>query len=220
MRRGPSPYVVEVEAVTPETRSTPSVVGAAAAAARSASSPAVPKAHATAPDRAQVPRQAPRVHAGDGGQAVADEKALEPFGRPPVGGRHREIAHHDAAAERLGGLVVLAIGAVVADVGVGERHHLPGVGGIRDDFLIAAHGGVEHELARGHGANAPAASPAKTVPSAVTSRARGRSSPRTGPLPAAGLLNAGLVNAGLVIAGPPHRSRPARHAGSCAARRR
>ena len=98
-----------------------------------------------------MPGQAPRVDPGDGGQAVADEKALEPFGGAPVGGSHREIAHHDAPAKRLRRLVVLGVGAVVADVGVGERHDLPGVGGIRDDLLIAAHGGVEHELPRGDG---------------------------------------------------------------------
>ena len=51
IRSGPSPYVDVVVAVTPETRSRPSVVGAAAAAARSSASGAVPKAQGMAPTR-------------------------------------------------------------------------------------------------------------------------------------------------------------------------
>ena len=47
------------------------------------------------------------------------------------------------------GLIVLAVGAVVADVGTGEGHDLPGIRGIGDDLLVAAHGGVEHQLAGG-----------------------------------------------------------------------
>src|ERR1019366_7465247 len=78
-------------------------------------------------------------------------EALQPLRGAPVGGDDREIPHHDAPAERLRGLVVVGIGAVVADVRVGEGHNLPGVGGVRDDLLVPAHRRVEDELPGGHG---------------------------------------------------------------------
>ena len=44
------------------------------------------------------------------------------------------------------GLLVARIGAHVADVRAGECHQLPGVGRIRENLLIAGHGGVEHHF--------------------------------------------------------------------------
>ena len=43
-------------------------------------------------------------------------------------------------------LVVFIAHAVIADQGVGHDHSLRGVGRVRENFLIAHHGGVEHQL--------------------------------------------------------------------------
>ena len=53
----------------------------------------------------------------------------------------------DDGGPGLFGLVVLGRAAGVADVRVGQRDQLPGVGGIGDDLLVAGHGGVEHHFA-------------------------------------------------------------------------
>ena len=47
------------------------------------------------------------------------------------------------------GFDVLCIDAVVADVRDRERHDLLAVTWVREDFLIAGHGGVEHHLTDG-----------------------------------------------------------------------
>src|SRR5690606_20685360 len=70
----------------------------------------------------------------------------------PAAAAAGQVAHDDAPAERAAALVVGGRGAVVADVGVGERDHLAGVGGVGDDLLVAGEGGVEHHLAAGVGA--------------------------------------------------------------------
>src|SRR5690606_693838 len=44
-------------------------------------------------------------------------------------------------------LEVLAVGGRIADMGVGQGDDLPAVGRIRQDLLVAGHGGVEHHLA-------------------------------------------------------------------------
>ena len=161
--------------MTPETRSIPSVPTADAAAARSSASGAVPKAQGTAPAW-RTWRASRRVSTPvKAGTPWRTQEGLEALGRPPVRRLAGEVAHDDAAAVRDGGLVVGRVRAVVADVRAGEGDHLAGVGRVGDHLLIAAHGRVEDELARGDGHGAPAASPAKTAPSAVTRRARGRS---------------------------------------------
>jgi hypothetical protein len=101
---------------------------------------------------ADVPREAAGVDAGDAGHAVVGEEGLEVVVAPPVAGSAGEVADDDAAAERLATLVVVGRGAVVADVRVGEGDDLPGVGRVRDHLLVAAHHGVEDDLAGGHAA--------------------------------------------------------------------
>ncbi|NJO35952.1 MAG: hypothetical protein HC869_25630 [Rhodospirillales bacterium] len=73
--------------------------------------------------------------------------------RAIVGGVRR---HHpeDRAARRGGGrrrgvLDVLGVDADISNMREGERDDLPGVGGVREDLLVARHGGVEADLADG-----------------------------------------------------------------------
>jgi hypothetical protein len=44
------------------------------------------------------------------------------------------------------GFDVFGIDAVVADMGIGEGDDLLAVARIREDFLVAGHGGIEHHL--------------------------------------------------------------------------
>ena len=100
---------------------------------------------------ADMARQSPGVDAGQRRNAVAAQEGLEGLGGAPVRRLAGQVADHDPPAVRGAGLVVGGVRAVVPDVGAGEGDHLARVGRVRDHLLVAAHGGVEHELARGHG---------------------------------------------------------------------
>ena len=54
---------------------------------------------------------------------------------------------HQAADVRAVGLEILVRDAVVADQGIGHHDNLFGIGGIRDDLLIADDRGVEDDFA-------------------------------------------------------------------------
>ena len=77
----------------------------------------------------------------------------------PVADRHGQIANHQAGRPDLRGLFVLGRHTGVANMRIGQGHNLFGVGGIRKDFLVAGHSGVEHHfthgLTRGTDSNTP-----------------------------------------------------------------
>ena len=58
-----------------------------------------------------------------------------------------ELADDQALDIGLGRLVVCLVGAVVADLGIGENDDLPGVGGIGGDFLVTGKGSIKNDLA-------------------------------------------------------------------------
>ena len=98
---------------------------------------------------ADVPHEPARVHAADADEPVALHPRRQRLLGRAVGGRLAEGAHDEArhlGAVALGGRLE---GAVVADVGVRHHHELADVAGVRQDLLIAAHGGVEAQLAAG-----------------------------------------------------------------------
>ena len=67
-----------------------------------------------------------------------------------------EFADDEAVDLQAARLPVLGVDAVVADERVGHRDDLAGVGRVGEDFLIAGHGGVEHDFAaRSPGAPKP-----------------------------------------------------------------
>jgi hypothetical protein len=78
---------------------------------------------------------------------VPAQKAPCFFLGSPVAGHRRELAHHQALDVRAGSLIVLRVGAVVADVRVSEDDDLAGVGRIGEDFLVTGDGRVENDLA-------------------------------------------------------------------------
>ena len=48
----------------------------------------------------------------------------------------------------LGRFRIFCVGAVIADMWIGERDDLLAIAGIRQDFLVARDGGIENHLAR------------------------------------------------------------------------
>mgnify|MGYP002389275141 CR=1 FL=1 len=69
------------------------------------------------------------------------------------------VADDQARGVDLRGLVILGIGARVADVGIGQGDDLAGVRGVREDLLVARQCGIEDDFAAGTapGANRQAA---------------------------------------------------------------
>src|SRR5947209_19985466 len=64
--------------------------------------------------------------------------------RTPVGADWRKFANYKPLNEGSNGFVVFRIGAVIADVRVGEYYDLPGVGWIGEDFLVSGKRGIKH----------------------------------------------------------------------------
>jgi hypothetical protein len=104
------------------------------------------------PGVADVAGEPARVDAGDAREPVRAQEGVEVAVAAPVAPPPGEVADDDAPAVRGDGLVVGRHRAVVADVGVGERDDLSGVGRVGDDLLVAAEGRVEHDLAARHAA--------------------------------------------------------------------
>ena len=98
---------------------------------------------------ADVPCQSPRIDPGDPRNSGAPQERVERLVGSPVARPARQLAHHDAPAERTPALVVVGADPVVADVGVGEGDDLAGVGRVGDDLLVARQHRVEHDLAGG-----------------------------------------------------------------------
>ncbi len=87
------------------------------------------------------------VDLGEHGNLVALEIFLGNFLRTPVGADARELADDQALDVRTGRLVVFGVGAVIADLGIGENYDLPGVGRIGENFLVASDGSIKNDFA-------------------------------------------------------------------------
>ncbi len=104
-------------------------------------------------------RRASRRGCADGGRARAyrdrrprgcrlcARNALASFVGAPVAGDGGELAHDEAFDVGPRGFVIVAAGAVVADLRVGEDDDLAGIGGVGEDFLVAGERGIEDDLA-------------------------------------------------------------------------
>ncbi|MEY3457593.1 MAG: hypothetical protein RL215_750 [Planctomycetota bacterium] len=78
---------------------------------------------------------------------MSSEEVIEGFAGAVVAGGLAEFADDEAAEEETAAFDVFGVDAVVADEGVGHGDDLTVVGGIRKDFLVAGHAGVEHHFA-------------------------------------------------------------------------
>ena len=99
------------------------------------------------PMAAQPPHDRADVEAFDRGHAVRAQVAAQPALGGAVGGLRGELPGHDprgAGPVRLG---PARAHSVVAEVRLGHHHDLPGGGGVGEDLLIAAHRGMEDDLA-------------------------------------------------------------------------
>ena len=93
------------------------------------------------------------VHSLNADDALLFQPRTQGLRGSPVGVDLRQLRHHKTADLRLAGLVIFRVDAVIADQGIGHRDDLAAVGRVRQDFLVAGHGGVEagfpHFRARG-----------------------------------------------------------------------
>ena len=96
---------------------------------------------------AEMQGQCARVNAIDAGYAVRLQVVAKADLASPVAWAC-EIVHDKPRKEESARFDIFAVYAVVADLGCGERDELPGIARIRDDLLITAHAGVEHDLAQ------------------------------------------------------------------------
>ena len=97
--------------------------------------------------RAEVPRQRPRVHAGDGRDRVVAQERGELACVVEHGGRR--IGDDERPQPRMDRLVVVGEPAVVADQRIGHDHDLARVRGVGADLLVAGLAGVDDEVAAG-----------------------------------------------------------------------
>ena len=95
---------------------------------------------------ADVAHERTGVDALDGHDALAREVVAQALLAAPAGGRGAQVAHHERPQGRPLRLGVVGVHSVVAHLRVGQRHDLPRVGGVGDDFQIALQRGIEADL--------------------------------------------------------------------------
>ena len=93
-----------------------------------------------------MPHQRARVDSCNHRDAGRRQKVLRRLIRAPVARKRRELAHHQTFDEWPSRFIVGLIGAVVADLRVGENHDLSGIRRIGEDFLVAGDGGIENDF--------------------------------------------------------------------------
>ena len=98
---------------------------------------------------AQQSGQLAGVDVDDRHCVFAHQVLRQRHGRAEVGRQQRQVFDDQASGVDLVGFDVFQVDPVVADVRVRERHDLPAVAGVGEDFLVAGEGGVEHHLADG-----------------------------------------------------------------------
>ena len=88
---------------------------------------------------AEDPGQGPGVDVLDAGDAVADQVVVQSAGAAEIAASGGQVTDHQRLRPGMDGLVVLVVGTIVADEGIGHYHALPGIGGIGQNFLVAHH---------------------------------------------------------------------------------
>ncbi len=104
-------------------------------------------ASALRPAFADDSRELSRIDAGDRDRFTLDQELLERMARAPARMQERQVADDEARGVDGIGLEVLGRDAGIADVRVGQRDDLAGIGRVGQDLLVARHRGVEHDLA-------------------------------------------------------------------------
>ena len=94
-----------------------------------------------------MPSQSPRVEAGYGRDAPFFQVIAQGLRLAKITGAQRQVTNDQPCCMDAGGLRVLGINPDIADVRIGQRDQLIAIGRIGQDFLIASHRRVEHDLA-------------------------------------------------------------------------
>jgi hypothetical protein len=84
---------------------------------------------------------------GDRHDLVAREELAQVFALAPVARERRHVPNYQAGGVGCGRFQILGRGAGVADVWIGERDDLSGIGRIGEDFLITGQRGIENDFA-------------------------------------------------------------------------
>src|ERR1700681_816826 len=94
-----------------------------------------------------MPHQRPRVDVGKHRHLELLQIFFGDLLRAPIGTDARELAHDQALDPRTRGFVIFLVSAVVADFGVGQDNDLPGIGRVRENFLVASDGSIKNDFA-------------------------------------------------------------------------
>jgi hypothetical protein len=97
----------------------------------------------------QVPSEGAGVDIADADHSVELEIVVERTVGLPVANDRAVLADDEAGGVYAPGLEVLGIHPVVADLRIGHRHQLKVIGRVRQNLLVAAHGGVKDHLPEG-----------------------------------------------------------------------
>ncbi len=103
--------------------------------------------------------QRARIDAADTNQIICLQPRVEMFLGTPIRRIGYRGAQHQSACRRFDGLDVFGIRADIADMRKGDCDDLPGIAGVRQDFLIAGHRCVETDFAGGIARSAEAITP-------------------------------------------------------------
>jgi len=97
-------------------------------------------------DLADMQNERARIDVPDDRNLVAIEIKLGGFRGAPVRGNLREFANDQGFNVRTRGLLIVQIGADIANVRIGQANDLPGVAGIGENFLVTGEAGVENDF--------------------------------------------------------------------------
>ena len=95
---------------------------------------------------AEVAHDRAGVQVLDGGNLVALQELLAVLAAAPVAGNRAELTNHQAFNVRTRRFVVVGVGAVVADLRIGQNNNLAGIGGVGEDFLLTGDGSIENNF--------------------------------------------------------------------------
>ena len=102
------------------------------------------------PPGSEVPdaaHQLPGIHPADPRNATVRQQLPHRFHRPEIRRILIDIPHNERRGGNDPALVILPSDAVIPDKRIRHHHSLIRVGRIRENLLVAGHGGVEHHLA-------------------------------------------------------------------------
>jgi hypothetical protein len=98
-------------------------------------------------DIADVADERARIDIPDSGDLVTIQIELSGFGRAPVRRDLRKLPHNQRFDVRASSFLIVEIRADVSDVRIREANNLPGITGVRENFLITSEAGIENDFA-------------------------------------------------------------------------